>query len=566
MERKNKNRKKIRPVYVGFLGTLMTAAIIFNLIYALYYSYDSRRMVAEEKTRVLNQTVSYMDRYMKEVENGANTIFLTSAVQKLLSWRLDKNYMDYVSCMELLSDYAMLFPNIYRIDLYVYPSRALVTSAEGVFYDLSEEERRSYDEYMQSEETDWFWDVSYQGKEPKLVSMTRNKEYISFIKPVVSKYTGKRMGILCISVELSELEKIIPEMTLESEEMCLSYDGQMILREKPAQNGFQMISRVSDYSGMVFEYYYIPRTSELWNCRFVIPVLFIMVLFLAVFLVIVRVSERKMFDPVNTLLDGFGEVEQGKFHVRLDTDRNDLFQELFRGFNHMAERLERMIEELSNERTRRNEFKLRLLQMQIKPHFLYNLFNNMIWMMEQKDYKRLETLIQSTAGYYKTALNYGNRDIMLIDNKKQLEYYAEIQKIRFGDRFTFRVMFPEEVLFYSIPNLLLQPLVENSIVHGLKGKADICHIEVRAEIEKDILILTVEDDGCGIEPEELKNIRREIDNYQEDGSKYFALINVVARIHNRYKEQTAFTINSQFGNGTIVTIKVPLSEVRSCTV
>ena len=136
MERKNKKRRRIRPVYVGFFGTLMTAAIIFNLVYALYYSYDARKLVEEEKARVLNQTVSYTDRYMKEVENGANTLFLTSAVQKLMSYRLSKNYLDYVSCMELLSDYAMLLPDIYRIDLYVYPSRTLVTSSEGVFYDL----------------------------------------------------------------------------------------------------------------------------------------------------------------------------------------------------------------------------------------------------------------------------------------------------------------------------------------------------------------------------------------------------------------------------------------------
>ena len=71
--------------------------------------------------------------------------------------------------------------------------------------------------------------------------------------------------------------------------------------------------------------------------------------------------------------------------------------ELFYGFNHMAEQLQKMIDQLSEERAHRNEIKFRLLQMQIKPHFLYNLFNNMIWMMEQKDYEKLEVLIQSTA-------------------------------------------------------------------------------------------------------------------------------------------------------------------------
>ncbi len=105
-----------------------------------------------------------------------------------------------------------------------------------------------------------------------------------------------------------------------------------------------------------------------------------------------------MFDPVKQLLDGFHRMEKGNFELRLTKDRNDIFGELFYGFNHMAEQLQKMIDQLSEERAHRNEIKFRLLQMQIKPHFLYNLFNNMIWMMEQKDYEKLEVLIQSTAG------------------------------------------------------------------------------------------------------------------------------------------------------------------------
>lgn len=269
-----------------------------------------------------------------------------------------------------------------------------------------------------------------------------------------------------------------------------------------------------------------------------------------------------MFEPADTLLRGFKDVEEGNFTVRLNDRRNDVFGDLFGGFNHMAERLEYMIEELNNERTRRNEFKFSLLQMQIKPHFLYNLFNNMIWMMEQKDYERLEVLIQSTAGYYKSALNYGNQDIMLMENQRQLEYYAKIQKIRFGDTFTFSVDFPEKVQFYSIPNLLLQPLVENSIIHGLKGKKEICHIRVSARLEGQMLVLVTEDDGCGIPKETLKDIRNELKRYEGDGNRYFALINITARLHSRYKERADFVIDSEQGRGTCVTIRIPLDEVR----
>ena len=183
-------------------------------------------------------------------------------------------------------------------------------------------------------------------------------------------------------------------------------------------------------------------------------------------------------------------------------------------------------------------------------------------MMEQKDYEKLGVLIQATAGYYKTALNYGNRDIMLMDNQRQLEYFAEIQKIRFGDLFTFNVCFSEELQLYSIPNLLLQPLVENAIVHGLSGAEGVCHIQVSAWEEDELLVMTVEDDGCGIEREELENIRREIANYEKDGSKYFALVNIMARLQNRYKGRADFEIFSRIKQGTKIIIRIPLEEVK----
>ncbi len=554
-------KQKIRPVYVWFLGTLLVAAFILNLVCMIYYSYNARKMDEDDRTRILSQTVSFVDRYMKEVEEGASMLAVSSDVQKLMTYRIGKNYWDYVSCMNMLTEYAMTVPKIYRIDLYERDKRTLLTSSEGVFYDLSEEESAYYQACLEREES-WFWDPDYAGKEPKLVSQTRNGRYMSLIKPVYSMYTGKKMGVLCLSIALSELENLMPQTEDGAEALCLTYEGRPILGEVLETGKVRRISMASAYSSMEFDYYFVPRSVRIFNLQYIAIILLVLAFFAAIFFSIVHISERKMFEPVDMLLDGFQKVEQGKFGVRLEGGQQELFQELFHGFNHMASTLERMINELSDERTRRNEFKFQLLQMQIKPHFLYNLFNNMIWMMEQKDYERLGVLIQSTAGYYKTALNYGNSDIMLMDNERQLEYFAEIQKIRFGDRFTFSVCIPEEMKLYAIPNLLLQPLVENAIVHGLTGMEEVCHIQVTAEEEGSSLVLSVEDDGCGIRPEELENIHQELANYEKDGSRYFALVNIRARLQNRYKGKADFTIVSRLRQGTRAVIKIPLEEVR----
>lgn len=556
-----KKVKWIRPIYLYFFITILAAAVIINIVYMIYYSYITQKIDNQERTRTMSQTVYFTDRFVKEIEDSANVFSISSAVQKLTTYRARKNYLDYADCSELLSGYTMMVPGIYRIDLYIKNNGTLVTSTEGVFYDLPEEERAVYLEYVERDEK-WFWAVDYQGREPELIARNRNEPYIGLIKPVFSKYTGKKEGVACISLRISELEKMIPVEDGKNDAFSIFY-GDSLITGSTIDGDLKKISQTSEYSGLRFEYYY-SKTNLLINGMAVFGVIFALTAFFAIlFFILIEISERKMFYPVTTLLNAFDRVEKGEFDIRLDEDRNDLFREIFQHFNQTAMRLKQMIDELSNERTRRNEFKYRLLQMQIKPHFLYNLFNNMIWMVEQKDYEKLEVLINATAGYYKTALNYGNKDIMLAENQKQLEYYGEIQRIRFGEKFTLHVDFTEEVQFLSIPNLLLQPLIENSILHGTKNvEAEVISIEVTGKLLEGRLHLEVWDNGSGIDSETLKDIRVEMKNYEDNGTKYFALVNVAARLQNRYKGKARMMIDSSYGKWTRVVIEIPVHEVE----
>ena len=151
------------------------------------------------------------------------------------------------------------------------------------------------------------------------------------------------------------------------------YKGETVLGTENEPSGVQRIQQVSDYMDMSFSYDYRPAAVGIFNWKYMATMMLIIVFFAGIFLVIVRISERRMFDPVKQLLDGFHQMEKGNFNLRLTQERNDIFGELFYGFNHMAEQLQKMIDQLSEERAHRNEIKFRLLQMQIKPHFLYNL-------------------------------------------------------------------------------------------------------------------------------------------------------------------------------------------------
>ena len=223
----------------------------------------------------------------------------------------------------------------------------------------------------------------------------------------------------------------------------------------------------------------------------------------------------------------------------------------------MAGHLQTVVDELVAEKTRGRELKQRLLQMQIRPHFLYNIFNNMVWMTEQKKYDTLEQLVKSTAGFYKTALNAGSSDIMLLENRRQLEYYVTIQKFRFGDQFDLETQIDEAIEDRMIPNLLLQPLVENAIAHGLRDEKERGKIIVRAKAADGGILLSVSDNGCGITPDRLKAIREAVSSGADNSEQFFALVNIAARLRSVYGSKAELRIESKENAGTRVEIWIP---------
>ena len=541
-------------IYRGFLLVLLISALSLHAVYTAFACVRVERQTREERQRVLRQGVSFADRFLKEIEDCANTLSVSQTLQQVLLSRQKTDYLAFRDCQNLLNEYALAPFDIYRIDLYVSSQEALVTSSEGVFYRLAPEEKAVYESCLAAGESRWL--LTYQGKEPPLVEKTRNESYLTFVKPVVSVNTGKTRGALLLSVKYGVFEAFLPAVR-EGEAARILY-GQETLCGSPARmRDGTLLTAVSPYSGIAFEYRYRFHWTQVFSPRLLLLIALITALFLISFLVIVFISERKAGRPIERLLYGFSELEKRHFDVRLGSGQDEIFGELYSGFDHMASRLQSAVDELVTEKTRGRELKQRLLQMQIRPHFLYNIFNNMVWMTEQKSYDTLEQLVKSTAGFYKTALNAGSSDIMLLENRRQLEYYVTIQKFRFGDRFDLEVRLDESIEDRLIPNLLLQPLVENAILHGMQGLDRRGRIAVAAEPRDGGILLSVEDNGRGIEPDRLRLIRETLRSGADNSDRFFALVNIAARLRSVYGDRASLRIQSEKDRYTRVEILIP---------
>ena len=547
-------RLRMGRIYRGFLLVLLVSALSLHGIYMAFTYARMERQTREERQRVLQQGVNFADRFLSEIEDCANTLSVSQTLQQVLLNRQQIDYLAFRDCQNILNEYTMAPFDIYRIDLYVSSQQALLTSSEGVFYHLSPEEKAVYEKYTQTGEVQWL--LTYQGQEPPIVKKTRNESYITLVKPVVSIYTGKTRGVLLVSVRYKEFEAFLPAVQ-EGEAARILYGQEVLCGRAPDAQEDTVLSVSSPSSGIVFEYSYHFHWTQILSLRLLLLIVLITALFLISFLIIVSISERMVGRPIERLLYGFVELEKSHFEIRLGSGQDEIFGELYSGFDHMASHLQSAVDELVTEKTRGRELKQRLLQMQIRPHFLYNIFNNMVWMTEQKAYDTLEQLVKSTAGFYKTALNAGSSDIMLLENKRQLEYYVTIQKFRFGDRFDLEVQLDEAVEDQLIPNLLLQPLVENAIVHGMQSLDRRGKITVTAKGQDSGILLSVVDNGCGIDPERLGEIRETIQSGVDNSEQFFALVNIAARLRNMYGDRAALYIQSEQNQYTRVEIWIP---------
>ena len=559
MKKQQGMRLRMGRMYVSFLLVLLACALALHGAYLLQSYHSMVEQARTEREYRLSQQVYHTERYVAEIEDCANTLNVSSRLQQVLIDRQKPDYLLYADCRDLLSEYERAPYGLYRIDLYLSGSRSLITSSEGVFYNLEDDECAVYDQLLEeSGKHDGWWTLDYQHREPKLVSKTRNQRYIALVRQVTSLYTGRTKGVLILSVPYEQFESV-SAVAVQDEYRCISFQGEVLCGSRMEDERWTRLTAETG-AGFGLDYYYRFEYSSIFSGRFMLVMGAIMLLFLMGFVCIVIITERRVAKPIARLLHGFVRMEEGRFIKRMGNHKDAIFGELNRGFDHMAEHLESTVTALVDERTQSRELKQRLLQMQIKPHFLYNIFNNMIWLVEQKQYDNLEQLVTATAGFYKTALNAGSRDIMLFENQRQLEYYVRIQKFRFGDRFDLLTELAEETEMLSIPNLLLQPLVENAIIHGFQNLQRRGEIRLSTEVGDGQLIIRVRDNGTGIAPETLEEIREAMTKDNGGAKRFFALVNVSGRLRNRYGSRGYIRIESVPGEGTEVIIGVPLDE------
>ncbi|MFK4300415.1 MULTISPECIES: sensor histidine kinase [unclassified Paenibacillus] len=425
----------------------------------------------------------------------------------------------------------------------------------------------------------------------------KDSEIVSVVRSVTDSETGRVLGVIMIDLKLRAVSQAARDVTLGKTGYLMVTDAEgrsvympdmplierippewfgagdsgMFTREAGGRELLFMF-RASEFTGWRTVGVFPAREStlEVRQIQFYV-VSFVFIVCLFGLTASLRLS-RSIAQPIFRLMSYMRTAETGDLTVRQWSDRGDEIGMLGRSFNRMLEQIRRLMSLGELRERQKRDAELRSLQEHIKPHFLYNTLDTIHWMARKNGAEDVSDMVGALSRLFRLGLSKGDDFIPLRSEIEHISSYMQIQQTRYRDRLRWELNVSEELGELFVLKLMLQPVVENAIYHGIKARRGPGTIGVEARIEGDKLLLTVRDNGAGMTVERLRELRHLLEapldsmegqqkpngaSVNANGRSY-GMLNVQARIRLSFGEEYGIVLDSEEGAGTCVTIIHPL--------
>mgnify|MGYP001175464299 CR=1 FL=1 len=588
------------------LRTKLLLLFVFLILFPLtlqgivtyrHFSSTMDRKTEQFTIDIVRQINANMDRLLKDFERLSLMPLYDEAVLKILgkydgemgtaTWASSEDYMK----MKLYTS-----ANAYdRAEI-----RGIhLVSHSGILF--SNVDSMAVDTVWDGREDEWFGEVDRSDGEwlllpphtPSYYSAASPEPCITVARVIREPNTLKRLGYILIDIKLDAFRNILANLNFEQDANLIIVDGQKrllferqsgsetsayddLLRnnqlQKHASNQkielsgrpYLYVQHYSPFSGLsvvsLTPIKVIQKESrELWKYT-----LWFAVLCLGIVTILAVAISYRITRPLIELKKKMTGVEQGDFNKRVESFANDEFGQLGRGFNKMMEEINRLFNEVFVLGIREKEAELSALQSQINPHFIYNTLESISMMAIRKNNGEVSDMISALGKLLRYTIDKVDRLIPLKEEIGFVQSYVHIQQLRYGQRLRVEYDVDESLFDIPIPKLILQPLVENALYHGIEGREDGGTIWISALRFEDELLLTVRDDGKGLRESEIEELNAKIQaqpSYQswrrEEGNG-LGLSNIAQRIRFIYGMHGDMTIDGSLGQGLAVTIGIKL--------
>lgn len=268
-------------------------------------------------------------------------------------------------------------------------------------------------------------------------------------------------------------------------------------------------------------------------------------------------SER-ISKPILKLCRLMDRVKQGDFDVISDIRGYEEVNQLKDSFNEMAAEIKKLLEDIRDNEMQKRKSEMDFLRAQINPHFLYNTLFSIQCMIELKKNDQAVLMMAAFTDLLKKTLSVDTDFITLKEEFESTEKYLVLQQIRYGDKIHYECEMGAETEQCLVPALIIQPIVENAIFHGIEAKEEAGLIIVESVVSEGALLITVSDDGVGLDGKELARMTAQFGEREYQSGRSIGILNVLNRIKINFGEEYGLTVESEPGIGTSVTMRLPV--------
>lgn len=564
---------------IGFLTILLPLVLILSIV---FYSYSAEIVLKQslEQTReIVEQFSISLDNYMGLMRNKMEILADSPTIQEELNTHQDKEDIKNDS-------FYSRNKRIRRIMLQICSS---VTMNDVEIYGINETNHYLSlwsKKYEIPDKDILFENANLSKGRSVFVNNINDADTIQMIKMVKDLQTYKPIGYIRFGLKRNYIEKMAKNINFGSDGGVVIFDENLnkisgiahdsvlskLLKEKPSIGNFSYSEGKNEYTAV-----HIHSDSTGWTTVGVIPLRYInkdlagiqyLTVIIIVLTIIIGVTvsviiAQSLILPLENTVNALEKFSRGDFAVRLKENRCDEIGKLNRIFNKAIKEINELMQKVTQSEILNKEMEFKTLQSQMNPHFLYNTLDAINWLAFKEKQTEICNLVAAISSLIRASIS-NKKSIITIE--QELDYvknYIYIQHIRYKDRFDIIYDIDESLLKQAVPKLIIQPIVENAIIHGIENSKNKNLLYISVKRENECIIIIVKDTGIGMTDEKVSELLKEPLNAEGDEQKAHTNLGLYAvhkRIQLMYGDLYGLTVQSQAGEGTTVTLHIPFTK------
>ncbi|WP_405132351.1 sensor histidine kinase [Paenibacillus sp. FSL H8-0317] len=574
--------KHVRPFRIKYkiMVICMTVIILPVLVMTINSYYSSERLLAQNYTTLLNdlakQTNIRIDEFLKEIEKIS--LLASNGLSDNLSATHEGSFpiQDFlregdehheIAAYNILMNYIMMKDRVFSIYLY---------NMNGG-QDLFVSPHQPIDPNFKVANELWFKKFMHD-KDRTITLTTRIDEQlenkilaVSHARKIHDVTSGKLLGVIVVSIDIKFIEIVNRNLQegLRSRFMIVDEDDKIVynVNERLIGTLFRDNVRPPESLNVVVT---SPLSQQKWTTYLYMPLdeltadgkilgrnlvtlAIVIVLFAAVISIFLS---HVITTPIKKLLRNIALVEKGQFEQVVPIGSRDEIGHLSIRFNRMSHELKRLVERMQQEEIEKAKAEMRALHDQIKPHFLYNTLGSVKWIASMQQADKIVEMTDALISMLRYATKSDGTLVTIREELDNIANYVTIQNVRYYGCIQMRYEVEDRLLNYRMPKMILQPIVENAIFHGLAELEEDGIITIRIQSQLDEVVIEICDNGVGMDHQTMQNLLEEKSGART-GTNGIGLHNVQRRIQLHFGKPYGIQVESEMGEGTIFSILLP---------